>query len=121
MLEPLDRKVLIVDDEEHVKSLLSEFFSFNGYDVILANNGREALEILKNEHCSLLITDLKMPGINGVELVVKIRNLDISLPIIGISSENKESEFLKAGANYFLLKPFSIHHLKSIVSLIFGR
>jgi len=121
MFEPLDRKVLIVDDEEHIKSLLSEIFSFNGYDVILANNGREALEILKNKYCSLLITDLNMPVMDGIELVNKIRNLDISLPIIGMSFEDKKSEFLKAGANYFLLKPFSIHHLRSIVSSIFGR
>ncbi|OGW46872.1 MAG: hypothetical protein A2Y66_04205 [Nitrospirae bacterium RBG_13_41_22] len=114
-------KILVVDDHEHVKNLLSEIFSFCGYDVILANNGREALRILKNRHCNLLITDLNMPEMSGVELIVKIRKLGISLPIIGISSEDRESEFIKAGADYFLLKPFNILLLKSIVSSIFKK
>ncbi|MEW6419902.1 MAG: response regulator [Nitrospirota bacterium] len=115
------KKVLIVDDNEHIRKLLSDFFSFSGYEVIMASNGKEALDILKDKACNLLITDLNMPEMDGIELVVKIRNFNISLPIIGMSFEDKESEFLKAGANYFLLKPFSIHHLRSIVSSIFGR
>jgi two-component system capsular synthesis sensor histidine kinase RcsC len=77
--------------------------------------------MLKDTSFCLLITDLNMPVMNGIELVIKIRNLDISLPIIGMSVEDKKSKFLKAGADYFFLKPFSIHHLKSVISSIFKK
>lgn len=121
MLDALGKRVLIVDDSEHIRKLLSEFFSFNGYEVVAASNGREALDILEDRSCSLLIADLDMPVMDGIELVVKIRHLNMSLPIIGMSFEGKESTFLRAGADYFLSKPFSFHHLKSILYSIFGE
>lgn len=121
MAGDLGKKVLIVDDEEHIRKLLSVFFLNNGYEVIMASNGREALDILKDSSCSLLITDLNMPQINGIELVNKIRNLHMSLPIIGMSFEDRKSKFLKAGANFFVLKPFNFNHLKSILHSIFGE
>jgi DNA-binding response OmpR family regulator len=112
------RQVLIVDDEGYIRKLLSEFFLFNGYKVIRASNGKEALDKLKNKSCSVLITDLRMPLMDGIELVTEIRNLNIPLTIIGMSFEDKESEFLKAGADYFLLKPFKFNNLKSILRSI---
>lgn len=121
MPESLGRKVLIVDDNEYIRKLLSDFFSFYGYEVITASNGKEALDILKYKSCSLLITDLNMPQINGIELVNKIRNLRMLVPIIGMSLEDKKSEFLRAGANFFVLKPFNFNHLKSILHSIFGE
>lgn len=114
------KSVLIVDDNEHVRKLFLDFVSSNGYEVITACNGREALDILEDKSFSLLITDLNMPEMDGIELVVKIRNIDISLPIIGMSSDDKESEFLRAGTDYFLSKPFRIHHLEFILYSIFG-
>lgn len=121
MPESKDRTILIVDDEEHVRRFLSEFFFFSGFKVILADNAIEALNILLNKSCSLLITDTDMAEMDGIELVVKIRNLGISLPIIGMSSTNKKTEFLSAGADYFLLKPFSIYHLKSLIHALFNK
>jgi len=117
----LDKKILVVDDEKHIKELLKEFLSFNGYETIVASNGIEALEILKDKSCSLLITDMNMPYMDGIELVQRIRSFDISLPIIGMSCKDKETEFLNAGADYFLLKPFNIYHLKFIVNSILGK
>lgn len=120
MLEPSNRKVLIVDEERQIRELLSDFFSFYGYNVILASNGREALDILMDRSCSLMIIG-EIPEMSEIELIIKIRSIDVSLPVIGMSIEDKESKFLRAGANYFLLKPFSIHHLKSILYSIFGK
>jgi len=121
MPKSLHRKVLIVDDNEHIRNLLSDFFSFNGYEAIAVSNGREALGVLKDKSFSLIITDLNMPVMDGIELIIKIRNLNIPLPIIGMSFGDKESKFLKVGADYFLSKPFSFHHLESIVSSIFSK
>lgn len=121
MLDPSGRKVLIVDDKEQIRRLLSDFFSFYGFETITACNGKEALDIIENKTCNLLITDLNMPVMNGIELVVKIKSLNISLPIIGMSFDDKKSEFLSAGADYFLSKPFSFHRLKFILYSIFGE
>ncbi|MBM4137254.1 MAG: response regulator [Nitrospira sp.] len=115
----LDKKILIVDDEEYIKKLLSDFFSFNGYETITASNGKEAMDMLMNRSYILLIIG-DIPEMDGIELIGKIRNINISLPIIGMSFEDKKSKFLRAGADYFLLKPFSLLHLKSIVSSIFS-
>ncbi len=120
MQKTSDKTVLITDDKEPMRKLLSGFFLFDGYKIIFANNGKEALDILIDKYpVDLLITDLSMPVIDGIELVVKIRNLGIAIPIIGMSVEDKRSEFLKAGADYFLLKPFSLNQIRSILYLIF--
>jgi len=119
--ESSDRRILIVDDEKHIKEILKEFLSFNGYETIVASNGMEALNILKDKSCGLLITDLNMPNMDGIELVRKIREFGASLTIIGMSSEDKEIEFLKAGANCFLLKPFDMHYLKFLVNVLLGE
>ncbi len=121
MPEFLDKRILLVDDEKHIKELLKEFLFFNGYETIVASNGIEALDIIRNKSCSLLITGINMPYMSGIELVQRIRSFDISLPIIGMSCENKEIELLNAGADYFLLKPFNIYHLKFIVYSILGK
>ena len=116
-----NRLVLIVDDEEHIRNLLLDFFSLNGYETVTASNGRKALEILKDKTCSLMITDLQMPEMDGIELIDSIRNYDIPLKVIGMSLEDKESEFLNAGADHFLLKPFSFLRLKHILNTMFGK
>ena len=120
MRRTLDRRVLIADDEENIRNILSAFFSFHGYEAVSAGNGKEALDILKNKSCELLITDLDMPKMNGLELVDAIRKLNIPVTIIGMSFNDKKSEFLRAGADYFLCKPFDFQHLKSILSSLEG-
>ncbi len=115
MTKGLQKKVLIIEDEWSVRELLKEFFSLNGYEAISAKDVYDAIEIVKNSSCSLVITDMHMPLMNGIELVKRIREINSSLPIIGMSIENNKDQFLSAGANYFLLKPFSLNRLKFIL------
>lgn len=121
MHEALCGHVLIVDDEEHIRNLLLDFFSSNGYKTIIASNGREALEILKDKTCSLLVTDFNMPEMDGINLIEKIRNLNMPLTVIGMSFGDKESEFLEAGADHFLSKPFHFHDIKNILNSISSK
>jgi len=117
----LTKNVLIADDQEPVRQLLSDFLTFAGYEVIMASNGKEALDILKNKACRALITDLNMPFINGIDLVIKARHLNSSLSIIGMSIEKREADFLMAGADYFISKPINLNNLKSILAEIFRQ
>ncbi len=70
-----DRKagILIVDDEEEIRKTLSRHFQFEGYDVVTAENGVEALEILAEKRMEVVITDIKMPKMSGLELLEEIR------------------------------------------------
>jgi DNA-binding response OmpR family regulator len=114
------RQVLVVDDDEKIRNLLSAFFSFHGFEAASAGNGIEALHVLKNTSCELLMTDLDMPEMNGIELVDSIRKMNSPLTIIGMSFQDKKSEFLRAGADYFLCKPFNFQYLKFILNSIQG-
>jgi DNA-binding response OmpR family regulator len=114
------RQVLVVDDDENIRNLLSAFFSLHGYEAASAGNGKEALDILKNKPCGLVMTDLDMPEMNGLELVDTIRQLNIPVTIIGMSFQDKKSAFLRAGADYFLCKPFNFQHLQSILNSLQG-
>ena len=98
--------------------MLNRVLSTEGFIVKEAINGLEALKRLEVEDYSLVLLDLKMPGLNGIETLKKIRELDINLPIIMISAYGSISEAVEAmklGALDYLIKPFDIEELKIIV------
>ena len=98
--------------------MLNRVLSSEGFIVKEAINGLEALKRLEEEDYSLVLLDLKMPGLNGIETLKKIRELDINLPIIMISAYGSISEAVEAmklGALDYLIKPFDIEELKIIV------
>jgi len=112
------RSVLIVDDNELIRDALVDFFSFNGYEAFTAGNGAEALTLLKKKSFSIMITDFKMPKMNGIELTKSVRKLKIPVIIIGMSADDHEELFLVAGSDYFLLKPIDFKLLKSLLNSI---
>jgi DNA-binding response OmpR family regulator len=112
------KKVLIADDNDFIRESLVDFFSFNGYEAFTARDGGEALGIIEEKYFSILVTDLNMPVINGIELIRAVRDLNMSVTIIGMSGEDNKSVFLKAGADYFLSKPFDFRLLESILDSI---
>jgi DNA-binding NtrC family response regulator len=108
----------VVDDEQNIRRMLNRVLSSEGFIVKEAINGLEALKRLEEEDYSLVLLDLKMPGLNGIETLKKIRELDINLPIIMISAYGSISEAVEAmklGALDYLIKPFDIEELKIIV------
>ncbi|MDP3047823.1 MAG: response regulator [Thermodesulfovibrionales bacterium] len=113
-----NKKILVAEDDPLVRKLLNEFLTLCGYDVDCVSNGEEAIALIGERPYDLLITDYMMPKINGIELIQKIRNLNLSVPIIGISASEEERGFLAAGANLFIAMPFSPHALKNIIEEI---
>lgn len=112
------QKILVVDDEQNIRRMLNRVLSSEGFIVKEAINGLEALKRLEEEDYSLVLLDLKMPGLNGIETLKKIRESDINLPIIMISAYGSISEAVEAmklGALDYLTKPFDIEELKIIV------
>ena len=113
------RKILVIDDEQNIRKMLSRVLSPEGFIVKEADNGLEALKRLREENYSLALLDLKMPGLNGIETLKKIKEYDINLPTIMMSAYGsipEAVEAMKLGALDYLIKPFDIEELKIIIN-----
>ena len=105
--------ILVVDDEPQITRVLRTALVAQGYEIRVANDGEMALEIMKDWSPHLLITDLSMPRIDGVELCRRVRAVS-QLPIIVLSvrdQERQKIEALDAGADDYVTKPFSMNEL----------
>ena len=105
--------ILVVDDEPQITRVLRTSLSAQGYDIRVANSGEMALEIMKDWQPNLIITDLSMPSIDGVELCRTVRAVS-NVPIIVLSVRDKEQqkvEALDAGADDYVTKPFGMNEL----------
>lgn len=107
-------RVLLVDDEEDFVSALAERLRIRDYDAKVSTNGKSALFEIGNERPDIVLLDLKMPGMSGMETLEKIRAKDPSIEVI-IVTGSVDSEVgkkaLKAGASYHILKPIDIEDL----------
>ena len=103
------KQVLIVDDEPNLRKILSAQLSRDGYDVLVAEDGEKGLEILRENHIDLVVTDLKMPKMDGMQLLRSALELDPTLPVVMITAHGTVDtavEALKLGAFDYLTKPF---------------
>ena len=116
---PERKQVLIVDDEPNLRKILSAQLSRDGYDVLTAEDGEQGLAQLKEHHIDLVITDLKMPKVDGMTLLKRALEEEPDLPIILITAHgtiDTAVEALKAGAFDFVTKPFDKDEVRQIVS-----
>lgn len=110
--------ILTIDDEENIRNGLADNFELEGYNVLQASNGKEGLAIIAKGGVDLVITDLRMDGISGEEVVQHVTTENPGIPIIvltGHGSIEEANKAIKAGAYYFLTKPLNIDHLNKIV------
>lgn len=119
-------KILIVDDEEHILELIKFNLENNGYKVICANNGNDALKLARNEVPQLVILDLMLPGIDGYDVCREIRkDLSIStMPVIMTTAKSEELDKilgLELGADDYITKPFSVRELVARVKAVLRR
>ncbi len=112
-------KILIVDDETDVLDLCKRILETQGYNVISTNNGYEAIEYAHTENFDLLLTDIKMPGLNGLEIAQMLKDYDpgiICVTMTGFSTMDMAINALKLGIDEFILKPFTPKELSHAVS-----
>jgi len=106
--------VLVVDDEELYRRALERILKRVGYEVVTARDASEAMRVVSTQPLDLVLSDVKMPGINGLELVRQIHEFDADLPCIvitGYGSAESSVDALRAGAFWYLEKPFEQGHL----------
>lgn len=105
----MNRYILIVDDDENIRNLLSIYLENEGFNTIKANNAKEAIEIIESNEIELILLDIMMPQIDGIEACIKIRK-EKNMPIIMISAKSQDMDKihgLTAGADDYITKPFN--------------
>lgn len=110
-------KILVVDDEEGIVESMRILFRRAGYEVLTASGGKEALDILTQKEPDLVITDIRMPGTSGLDVLTFARELDPGIPVILMTAQASIQSAVRAvneGAYYYLQKPFSNDELLTI-------
>jgi len=117
-------RVLVVDDEASIRDLLAKTLALAEYDVDLAPDGRAALERLRIIPYDLLITDLKMPGVDGLTVIKEARRLKTDIPVIiitGFSTESSAIEAVNLGVSGYLTKPFRVPRVLAAAAKALGE
>lgn len=116
-------KILVVDDDEHIRTLLVDTLSALGYNSLGAKNGAEALPLLTTEKLDLVITDVRMPKVDGFSLLKNIKNQNPLIPVLIITGYNfayAKDKALESGADSFLAKPFRIGKIEELIQKALG-
>ena len=108
-------RVLVVDDEPDAVELLQEFLTSKGYEVLAASSGEAALRTVKEERPHLILLDVRMPGMNGLDVLRQVRQFDQEVGVIMVTAVNEEDtgrEALKLGAFDYIVKPLNLEYLE---------
>ena len=117
-------RILVVDDEAPVREVLTEYFTTEGYAVEGAGSGAEALTVVRGGRADLVLLDVRMPGLDGVQVLRKIRELNEDVPVIMVTANEDVSlakETLKLGAFDYVAKPFDFDYLDRAVAAGLAR
>lgn len=110
--------VLVVDDEKAVCDMLNKFLTKQGYKVFIALSGMEALKIVKDKHPQVILLDIKMPEMNGLVALQKIKELDKKAGVVMITAVKDEEigkKCMALGAYDYVTKPFGLEYLENVL------
>jgi DNA-binding response OmpR family regulator len=109
----MTRKILVVDDTRNVQVLLNDFLGTQDFEVLLASDGREALEVVHGEKPDLILLDIMMPNMDGYQFISQLRRAS-SIPVIMITAKQQEADIIRGfdlGADDYITKPFRLREL----------
>jgi two-component system, OmpR family, alkaline phosphatase synthesis response regulator PhoP len=120
----MSQQVLVIEDEPTLARLLSYNLTQEGYETTVADHGAEGLQTALQRHFDLIILDIMLPGMNGFEVLSKLRQNGLRTPVIILTARNAEEEVvqgLKHGADDYITKPFGVAELLARVSAVLRR
>lgn len=118
------KRILIVDDEANMCSIIQDILSEEGYQVMVAENGSEALQVVRKITPDLIITDINMPCMGGLELLREVKSLHTDVQFIIMTAFGELETYLNAmsnGAFDYITKPLNIEMLKIMVAKVLGQ
>jgi CheY-like chemotaxis protein len=111
-----DIRLLVVDDEENIRILFKEELEDEGYIVDVAASGEEAIEKIKENHFDLIILDIKMPGMDGITVLNKIKNMNKEQPVVLCSAYGElRQDFSSWVSDAYVVKSADLHELKETI------
>ncbi|MEM1000844.1 MAG: response regulator transcription factor [Bacteroidota bacterium] len=123
-MKNLRRKILIVEDDESIRYLLEQNLAFEGYEVLVAEDGEIGLKRAETDHPDLVLLDLMLPKMSGMEVCKRLRSTGNDVPIIMLTAKGQPIDKvigLKTGADDYLTKPFDIMELSARIEALFRR
>jgi two-component system, OmpR family, alkaline phosphatase synthesis response regulator PhoP len=120
----MSQRILVIEDEPTLARLLSYNLTQEGYEVTVADHGTEGLQLALQRPFDLLVLDIMLPGMNGFEILTKVRQNGVRTPVIILTARNAEEEVvqgLKHGADDYITKPFGVAELLARVSAVLRR
>lgn len=126
MNQRYSKTILVTDDEEHILELIKFNLEREGYNVLLCENGEDSISIVQNNAIDLVVLDLMLPGIDGIEVLKRLRKMDKfeKLPVIMLTAKSEESDRilgLEIGADDYITKPFSVRELVARIKAVLRR
>ena len=114
----MKRKILVVDDEPVVCSVLKKFLTKKGYKTTTVLSGEKALKRIKKEKPHIILLDIRMPGLNGIETLKRIREIDKKIGIVMITAVKEDEvgkKCMELGACDYITKPLSLEYLETVL------
>jgi len=116
--------VLVVEDDHLIRTIFVEIVKGAGFDVVEADDGQRALQLVTSRKIDMIISDMKMPLMDGLELLVSVRKLHPEIPvtvITGFNGEYREADVLAAGADAYITKPFKVADVEATLQQMFRK
>jgi len=110
----MSQRILLVEDEENIRDLVKMNLEMEGYEVVSTGNGKKAIKILDEQHFDLLLLDIMLPEVDGLQIAEHVRLTNFEVPIIFLTAKDGPSERvegLKRGADDYITKPFNLEEL----------
>jgi len=111
----LSKTILVVDDEEMIRNILNEFLTGLGFEVVEAKDGREALTIFRKQRIDMVVSDIRMPGMSGLDLLKWVKSISPKTPVLiitGFKPTKAQEDAMHTKADGYLIKPFELERLK---------
>jgi DNA-binding response OmpR family regulator len=111
-------KILIVDDEEDLRLVLTDFFSQKGFEIVTAEDGEEAVRVFQREKPNVVLMDVRMPRMDGIEALKKIKEIAPNVGVVmatAMKDEKTTRESIKFGAYAYVIKPYDLSYLELVV------